>query len=202
MVCPAATEPLSPSAGTARAGSGKPLATPRPAGLCGSGLIDLLAELRRYDLMTPKGVFADKKRLFELVPNRGITFSRLDASNLAQAKAANFCGQYIVLRTLGLDPSDVQQLYLAGGFANYVDVQAAIDIGFLAPVPKRASLRWAMPPLKVRAKCCSPLANAPASKRWPSALSTSNWRRPPTFLSSSSRAAIKPMPRQLTAASV
>ena len=106
-----------------------------PAGLCGSGLIDLLAELRRHDLMAPKGVFADKKRQFELVPERGITFSRLDASNLAQAKAANFCGQYIVLRTLGLDPSDVQQLYLAGGFANYVDVQAAIDIGFLAPVP-------------------------------------------------------------------
>ena len=85
--------------------------------------------------MTSKGVFADKKRLFELVPERGITFSRLDASNLAQAKAANFCGQYIVLRTLGLNPGDVQQLYLAGGFANYVDVQAAIDIGFLAPVP-------------------------------------------------------------------
>ena len=106
-----------------------------PAGLCGSGLIDLLAELRRHGLMTPKGVFAAKKRQFELVPERGITFSRLDASNLAQAKAANFCGQYIVLRTLGLDPGDVQQLYLAGGFANYVDVQSAIDIGFLAPVP-------------------------------------------------------------------
>ena len=52
--------------------------------------------------MTPKGVFADKKRLFELVPERGITFSRLDASNLAQAKAANFCGQVHRLANLGL----------------------------------------------------------------------------------------------------
>jgi uncharacterized 2Fe-2S/4Fe-4S cluster protein (DUF4445 family) len=107
-----------------------------PEGLCGSGLIDLLAELRRHDLMTPKGVFADKKRQLELVPERGITFSRLDASNLAQAKAANYCGQYIVLRALGLDPGHVETLYLAGGFANYVDTQAAVDIGFLAAVPQ------------------------------------------------------------------
>ena len=81
-------------------------------------------------------MFADKKRQLELVPQRGITFSRLDASNLAQAKAANFCGQYIVLRAIGLDPGAVQKLYLAGGFANYVDIQAAIEIGFLAPVPQ------------------------------------------------------------------
>ena len=107
-----------------------------PEGLCGSGLIDLLAELRRHDLMTPKGVFADKKRQLELVPERGITFSRLDASNLAQAKAANYCGQYIVLRALGLNPGHVETLYLAGGFANYVNTQAAVDIGFLAAVPQ------------------------------------------------------------------
>ena len=103
-------------------------------GLCGSGLIDLLAELRRHELMTPKGVFADKKRQLELVPERGITFSRLDASNLAQAKAANYCGQYIVLRALGLNPALVEKLYLAGGFANYVNTEAAVDIGFLAAV--------------------------------------------------------------------
>ena len=107
-----------------------------PQGLCGSGLIELLAELRRHELMSPKGVFTDKKRQLDLVPQRGITFSRLDASNLAQAKAANFCGQYIVLRAIGLDPGAVQKLYLAGGFANYVDIQAAIEIGFLAPVPQ------------------------------------------------------------------
>ena len=108
-----------------------------PAGLCGSGLIELLAELRRHDMMTPKGVFADKQRQLDLVPEANITFSRLDASNLAQAKAANYCGQYIVLRALGLHPEQVQTLHLAGGFANYVDVDAAIEIGFLAPVPRQ-----------------------------------------------------------------
>ena len=106
-----------------------------PAGVCGSGLIDLLAELRRTGQMTPKGVFSEKRRELSLVPESGITLSREDASNLAQAKAANFCGQFIVMRNFGIEPFDIHKLYLAGGFANYVDVRNAVNIGFLAPVP-------------------------------------------------------------------
>ena len=106
-----------------------------PQGICGSGLIDLLAELRRHNEMTTKGVFADRKQYeMTVVPEYDITLSREDISNLAQAKAANYCGQFIVMRKLGIDPADVNLLYLAGGFANYVDVRNAIEIGFLAPV--------------------------------------------------------------------
>lgn len=106
-----------------------------PQGICGSGLIDLLAELRHHKQMTEMGVFGDRKtREIPIVPEYGITFSREDASNLAQAKAANYCGQFIVIRKFGINPADVSRLYLAGGFANYVDVRNAIDIGFLAPV--------------------------------------------------------------------
>ena len=109
----------------------------KPQGLCGSGLISLLAELRRHNQMSAKGVFADRKqRIMSLLPEHGITFSRDDASNLAQAKAANYCGQYIVLRHFGCSPQEVTKLYLAGGFANYVNLRDAIDIGFLAPVPQ------------------------------------------------------------------
>ena len=109
-----------------------------PTGLCGSGLIDLLAELRRGDVLTAKGVFtADRKqRETTVVPEHGITFSKEDASNLGQAKAANYCGQYIVMRALGVDPAGVERLYLAGGFANYVNVRNAQSIGLLAPVPE------------------------------------------------------------------
>ena len=107
-----------------------------PQGICGSGLIDLLAELRRSEQMTPKGVFSGKRYELTIVPERNITFSRADASNLAQAKAANYCGQLIVLRHFGIDPHEVSKLYLAGGFAYYVDVPSAIEIGFLAPVPE------------------------------------------------------------------
>ena len=108
-----------------------------PQGLCGSGLISLLAELRRNDQMSPKGVFAERKqRVMSLLPEHGITFSREDASNLAQAKAANYCGQYIVLRHFDCAPENITKLFLAGGFANYVNLQDAIEIGFLAPVPE------------------------------------------------------------------
>ena len=105
-------------------------------GLCGSGLIDLLAELRRHDWMTPKGVFLDKQFELTIDPDRGITFSRQDGSNLAQAKAANTSGEFIVMRHLDVRPDDVECLYLAGGFANYVDVGNAIEIGFLPPIPE------------------------------------------------------------------
>ena len=105
-------------------------------GLCGSGLVDLLATLRRHDLISPMGVFAGgaKQRRISVVAERGITFSRDDASNLAQAKAANACGQQIVLRSAGVAPGELTRVTLAGGFANTLDVDNAIAIGLLAPV--------------------------------------------------------------------
>jgi uncharacterized 2Fe-2S/4Fe-4S cluster protein (DUF4445 family) len=107
-----------------------------PRGICGSGLIDLLAELRRTGRMTPKGVYADRAREVVVEPAAGITLSRADGSALAQAKAANTVGQQILLRELGVTPAQVDRLYLAGGFARYIDVRNAIEIGFLAPVPE------------------------------------------------------------------
>ena len=105
-----------------------------PQGICGSGLIDLLAELRRHGRMAPKGMFAGRSYEVPVVPEYGISLSREDASNLAQAKAANFCGQFILMRHLGIGPEEIDTLYLAGGFANYVNVRNAIEIGFLAPI--------------------------------------------------------------------
>jgi uncharacterized 2Fe-2S/4Fe-4S cluster protein (DUF4445 family) len=107
-----------------------------PEGICGSGLIDLLAELRRAGRMSPRGVFPNGAREISVVPELGITFSREDASNLAQAKSANYCAQFILMRECGLAPADIGRLYLAGGFANYVNVRNALEIGFLAPVPE------------------------------------------------------------------
>ena len=103
-------------------------------GICGSGFIDLLAELRRAGLMSPKGVFRNKVQEIEVASAPKVTLSRRDASELAQAKAANFCGQAILMRQFGVSPSDISKLYLSGGFANYVAVSSAIAIGFLAPI--------------------------------------------------------------------
>jgi uncharacterized 2Fe-2S/4Fe-4S cluster protein (DUF4445 family) len=106
-----------------------------PEGICGSGLVDILAELRRVGWMSPEGRFANGLDAYTVAPERSITFSRSDASLLAQAKAANACGQRILLRRLGIEPEQVERAYLAGGFANAVDIPNAIAIGFLAPVP-------------------------------------------------------------------
>jgi uncharacterized 2Fe-2S/4Fe-4S cluster protein (DUF4445 family) len=112
-----------------------------PRGICGSGLIDLIAELRRAGRMTAKGVLPDRAFSLDVAPEEGITFTRADASALAQAKAANTVGQWILLRELGIDPGRVDRLYLAGGFAAYVDVRNAIDIGFLAPVAEECVVK-------------------------------------------------------------
>ncbi len=109
-----------------------------PEGICGSGLVDVIAELRRVAWMSPEGRFPDGGSEYSIAPSKGITFSRADASQLAQAKASNASGQRILLRRLGLAADQVDRVYLAGGFANAIDIENAIAIGFLAQVrPER-----------------------------------------------------------------
>lgn len=108
----------------------------QPQGICGSGLVDLLAELRRTGTMNQLGVFDDGSDSFYFAPENGMSVSRSDVSALAQAKSANYCGQRIVLRRYGVPAEDISKLYLAGGFANYVDVANAVSIGFIANVPQ------------------------------------------------------------------
>ena len=107
-----------------------------PEGICGSGLIDLLAELRTAEVMDELGVFPEDMDVFVVAPERGITFSREDASHLAQAKSASYCGQRIVMRNYEVGPDRVKKLYLAGGFANYVDIRHAIEIGLVPNLPE------------------------------------------------------------------
>lgn len=109
-----------------------------PEGMCGSGLVDMLAELLRTGWMTQEGRFRPGENEILVSAEKGITFSRSDASELAQAKAANACGQRILLRRMGITADQVDHVYLAGGFANAIDVPNAIAIGLLADVrPER-----------------------------------------------------------------
>jgi uncharacterized 2Fe-2S/4Fe-4S cluster protein (DUF4445 family) len=112
-----------------------------PEGICGSGLVDLLAELRRTGTMDPRGVLAGGASSVTVVPDRGITLSRADASHLAQAKAANAVGMQVLLRTLGIGATDLARLDLAGGFASSLDVPNAIAIGFLPAIPAELVVR-------------------------------------------------------------
>ncbi len=111
-------------------------------GICGSGLVDLLAELRAHGLMNELGALSGGAREFPFAPpitspaegdgRQAMALSRADISALSQAKAANYCGQFIAMRRYGMTPESISRLYLAGGFANYLNVGNAIDIGFIA----------------------------------------------------------------------
>ena len=106
-----------------------------PTGICGSGLVDLLAELRRTNLMNDLGVLKDGTDRFVFEKESEMALYRSDISSLAQAKSANYSGQYIALRTFGEKIENISGLYLAGGFANYVNTENAKDIGFIANFP-------------------------------------------------------------------
>lgn len=106
-----------------------------PEGICGSGLVDLLAELRRCGMMNELGAFNNGDSEFRFAPDAGLSLSRADISALAQAKSANYSGQYIALRKYGVPVERISKMYLAGGFANYIDAANAVSIGFVANMP-------------------------------------------------------------------
>lgn len=107
-----------------------------PIGICGSGLIDLLSELRNVNKMNELGRLENNEKEFVFSQKNSLSLSSSDISSLAQAKAANYCGQAIILKKSGLNIENISQYYLAGGFANYIDVENAINIGFLANIEK------------------------------------------------------------------
>ncbi|MFL2664663.1 MAG: ASKHA domain-containing protein [Dehalococcoidia bacterium] len=108
----------------------------KPIGICGSGLIDLLAELKRSNLMNDLGRLKDDSKEFVFSEQNSLSISNSDISSLAQAKAANYCGQAIILKNSGVNLDKISNYYLAGGFANYINIDNAIDIGFLANIER------------------------------------------------------------------
>lgn len=103
-----------------------------PRGVCGSGLVDLLSELLRTERMNAQGRFAEEGEPFPVV--EGIVFTEPDVNELAQAKGANVAGLAIVADVFGVGLEGIEKLYLAGGFARHVDVEAARRIGLLPSI--------------------------------------------------------------------
>lgn len=121
-----------------------------PSGICGSGLIDLLAELFLSGLIDRRGKFVfscKSERLrksngdYEFVIYKGedrskdITITESDIDNLMRAKAALFAGVKLLVETAEEDFKDIEKLYIAGAFGHYIDAQKAITIGLLPDMP-------------------------------------------------------------------
>jgi uncharacterized 2Fe-2S/4Fe-4S cluster protein (DUF4445 family) len=110
-------------------------------GICGSGLIDLLAQLRFSGEMDELGRFSSKSTHLPVCAESRLHFSRSDASELAQAKAANGVGQIIVLRRIGLGIDEIEHYFLAGAFANHINLEHARAIGLILPIPDERIVR-------------------------------------------------------------
>ncbi len=124
-------------------GDGKPLA------FCGSGLIDAVGELLRVGCIDRRGRFVKEMCgsrtrvsesgdtefvLFsgeETALGRDIFLSEADINNLIHTKGSIYMGAECLLDYMGLSFDDVKNVYIAGGFGNYLDIRCAINIGLL-----------------------------------------------------------------------
>ena len=102
-----------------------------PEGICGSGLVDLLSELRRTDRMNAMGRFDDGVERVTLDPAHNIYLLERDVNELAQAKGANVAGLQVVFSDYGVQFEDVAVFYLAGGFGRHLKKGAAKRIGLI-----------------------------------------------------------------------
>ncbi len=122
------------------------------SGICGSGLLDCLANLVRSGVIDRTGNFqkginterlrkTDNGYEFVLVykdktsTKRDVVITQADIQNVIRSKAAIYSGISTLVESMGMGMNDIEQLYLAGGFGNYLDIRSAITIGMLPDVP-------------------------------------------------------------------
>jgi uncharacterized 2Fe-2S/4Fe-4S cluster protein (DUF4445 family) len=121
-----------------------------PRGICGSGLIDAVAQLRVSGLLRPDGVLAgpedvpghpladrlvlrDGVRAFALTED--VVLTQLDVRELQSAKGAIATGIEVAMDALGVAAADLEEVLLAGSFGTYIAPASARIIGLVPPVP-------------------------------------------------------------------
>jgi uncharacterized 2Fe-2S/4Fe-4S cluster protein (DUF4445 family) len=120
-----------------------------PRGLCGSGLLDTLASLleagyidragrfvARGDPRLAEGPDGPEFTLVAAADGRGpIVITQADVSNLIRSKAGVYAAIDALLAATNTRADQLEAIYVAGGFGNYLDVRQAITIGMLPDVP-------------------------------------------------------------------
>jgi uncharacterized 2Fe-2S/4Fe-4S cluster protein (DUF4445 family) len=99
-----------------------------PLGICGSGIVDIVAYLIQKDLIEETGLL---KETFTVIPDRKIQITQQDIREIQLAKSAIYSGIKVLMNKVGLTFQDIDALYLAGGFGNYINIESAIQIGLL-----------------------------------------------------------------------
>ncbi len=130
-----------------KAGEPKDLRTiagAEPLGICGSGVVDLLAGLVRAGVADASGRLQEHPRVrrgeggLEYYVTAGaagdIVFTQHDIRNLQLAKGAIHSGWELLLDSLGVPLEELDRVYIAGAFGNYLDLSAAQYLGLFPPV--------------------------------------------------------------------
>ena len=123
----------------------------KPVGLCGSGIIDVIAELFRCGMISPKGKFIrEGKRIKhdaygmgsyvlafeeEAEGTKDVEITEVDIDNFIRAKGAIFSAVRTMLKSLDFDISMIEQVYVAGGIGSGINMQNAINIGMFPDIP-------------------------------------------------------------------
>ncbi len=124
-----------------------------PLGICGSGVIDAVAQLWRSRIIGPSGlldrehplVTADQGRTgpgFLLAPSsstgigRDLVLTQQDITEIQLAKAAVAGAVEILLWEAGLQAADIEHVVIAGAFGTHLDVESAISIGMFPDIPR------------------------------------------------------------------
>jgi uncharacterized 2Fe-2S/4Fe-4S cluster protein (DUF4445 family) len=121
----------------------------RPQGICGSGLIDVVAQLRLVGLVDESGSLLTQEDskghplADRLVQREGVRafaltdevfLTQLDIRELQSAKGAVSTGIEVAMETLGVAPSDLDEVMLAGSFGSYIQPQSARVLGLVPRV--------------------------------------------------------------------
>jgi uncharacterized 2Fe-2S/4Fe-4S cluster protein (DUF4445 family) len=125
----------------------------RPMGICGSGVLDLCAELFRAGLVDRAGRFVprpgapfretERGKAYVVVgadrsgTGREILFSGADLKSVIRTKAALSAAAEALLRAVGLSREDIRRVYIAGGFGNFLDLRSALALGVFPPFPAK-----------------------------------------------------------------
>jgi len=122
------------------------IANAPPVGICGSGLLDVVAQLRLNNVIAANGRMGPHPLLrkvgdsteFVLVERDGqdaITVSQKDVRQLQLAKAAIRVGMRALLEAEGLSEDRIDEVIIAGAFGTLIDVESAVAIGMLPHLP-------------------------------------------------------------------
>ena len=123
-----------------------------PTGLCGSAMIDIVAEMFKHGIINKRGRFnahvkTPRLRMddgcFEFVvvwksesgTGRDITVTQKDINEVQLAKAAIFAGCWILMKRKSVDVNDLGQVFIAGSFGSYLNPENAKFIGLVPDVP-------------------------------------------------------------------